>query len=143
MNSWEEIENQPEFGVLNPEDKKSLHDAWKDNVLFAALEADPDQIDSDGVHKFVATAEARSRSLAEGKPFDEATALKDYQKSVAERTAAQNQVLADYDEHQEALFALRDAAANRGVTSAADRGMPLDPRVAQVLDRAGRKHNAD
>jgi hypothetical protein len=135
MNSWEEIENQPEFGVLNPEDKRSLHDAWKDNVLSAALEADPDQIDSDGVHKFVATAEARSRSLAEGKPFDEATALKDYQKSVAERTAAQNQVLADYDEHQEALFALRDAAANRGVTSAADRGMPLDPRVAQVLDK--------
>lgn len=113
MNSWDEIEKQPEFGLLNPEDKRSVHDAWKDSVLSAALEADPEQINPEGVHKFVATSEARSKALAEGGKFDEQEALKSYQKSITDRTAAQNKTLADYDEYEASQFALMDAEAKR------------------------------
>ncbi len=135
MNTWEEVEQQPEFGVLSPEDKASIHRDWHESVLNSLAEEDPEKVDAAGVNRFVATEKARNESLKTGQPFDDQAAQQDYAQQVGSRVGAQKQTMADLDELERAQFALKDAAANRGVTSGADRGMPVDPRVAEILDR--------
>lgn len=135
MKLWEELEQEPEYGLLSPEDRSILHDEWRSSILGSLADEDPEAVDAAGVNRFVATERARSQALKTGKPFDPATAEKDYLREVTDRTAAQKQAMKGYDELERAKFVLKDASARRGVTSAGDRGMPLDPRVAEILDR--------
>lgn len=135
MKSWEELEQEPEYGLLAPEERVALHDEWRNNLLGSLADEDPEAVDSVGVNRFVATERARNQALKTGKPFDPTTAEKEYVREVEERTAAQKQALTDYDELEKARFALKDVSAVRGVTSAEDRGRPIDPRVAEILDR--------
>ena len=135
MTTWEEVEQQPEFGVLSSEDKASLHKDWHEGVLNSLVDEDPEKVDPAGVSRFVAAERARNESFKTGQPFDDQAAQQAYAQQVKDRVGAQKRTLADLEELDRSQFALKDAAANRGVTSGADRGMPLDPRVIEILDK--------
>ncbi len=135
MKLWEELEQQPEYRLLTPEDRVAVHEEWRNSVLDSLADEDPEEVDAAGVTRFVATESARNKALKSGQAFDPTEAEKDYAREIADRTAAQKQALIDYDELERAQFALKDASARRGVTVAGDLEMPLDPRATEVLDR--------
>lgn len=109
MNTWEEVEQQPEFGVLTPEDRASVHDEWHKSVLNTLADEDPEQINSAGVNRFIATERARNKALVAGGAFDPDAAQKEYDQEVRGRASAQKKALEDYDALEKAQFALRDA----------------------------------
>lgn len=135
MSPWEEVEKDPEFSTLAPQDKAALFDDWhKTTVEDFHKELDPEQIDSAGMRGFLASGQAKRRELL-GEPVAPEQAVKEFDQSLQARSKAQQQTLNDYDELEKSRFALKDAAMTRGVTSSEDRGMPMSPRVTAILDK--------
>lgn len=115
MNTWEEVEQQPEYGVLTPEDKAAVHDEWHKSVLNTLADEDPEKVDAAGVNRFIATEKARSKTFTTGGSFDPATAQKEYDLEVRERAGAQKQTLVDYDALLDREYRLQDARSMPGV----------------------------
>lgn len=115
MIPWEDIEKEPEFEALTPEDRASLFDEWKGGVLSAAADEDPETIDPVGINQFVATSNARRRSLLEGTPFDEAAALQEYQQSLQTTAQKQADLLRRFNEAETARFRVNDLTLAKGV----------------------------
>ena len=69
MKLWEELEQEPEYGLLTPENKAALHDEWRSSLLGSLADEDPEVVDSAGVNRFVATERARNQALKTGQPF--------------------------------------------------------------------------
>lgn len=135
MSPWEEVEKDPEFSTLAPQDKAALFDDWhRTTVEEFHKDLDPEQIDSAGMRGFLASGQAKRRELL-GEPVAPEQAVKEFDQSLQARSKAQQQTLNDYDELEKSRFALKDAAMARGVTSSEDRGMPMNPRVAAILDK--------
>jgi len=109
MSPWEEVEKDPEFSTLAPQDKAALFDDWhKSTVEEFHKDLDPDQIDSAGMRGFLASGQAKRRELL-GEPVAPEQAVKEFDQSLQARSKAQQQALNDYDELEKARFALKDA----------------------------------
>ena len=117
MNTWEEIEKRPEFGVLTPEDRAEVHDEWHKSVLNSLADEDPEQVDAEGVNRFVATERARNDSFKTGQPFDDQAAQQTYAQQVKDRVGAQKQTLADLEELEKAGYKLEDSTFNQQLMS--------------------------
>lgn len=122
MNTWEEVEQQPEFGVLTPEDRASVHDEWHKSVLNTLADEDPEQINPAGVNRFIATERARNKALVAGGAFDPDVAQKEYDQEVRGRASAQKKALEDYDALEKAKYATRDAEVFQQLMSAFGEG---------------------
>lgn len=120
MNTWDEVEKQPEFGLLTPEDKETVHNEWQQGVLKTLTDEDPEKINSAGVHNFLATEQARRNSFKTGGLFDATQAQQGYAQSLKERSDAQSKALADYDAVEKNRFALKDAESARNAAMAMD-----------------------
>lgn len=123
MNTWDEVEQQPEFGLLTPEDKASLHTDWHQKVLNTLTEEDPEKVDAAGVNRFIATEKARNESLKTGRPFN-AEAAADEPFRAEARVKSQKQTLADLDELERAQFAHKDADYLRSVAAMSEVSVP-------------------
>lgn len=144
MNPWEDIEADPEFSTLKPEQKTALFDDWHNNTLSGFTKLDPEEVDSAGMRGYMASAQAKRRQLG-GESIDTQTAAKDWHAGLGTRRQAQQQTLADYDALEKARFRLRDAQNARSDAAFSDTYVGegaklLDENVAlrkQEADRAG------
>jgi hypothetical protein len=134
MSPWEDIEADPEFGTLTPQEKVSLFDDWHKNTVNSFAEIDPEEVDLQGLKGFMASGQVKRRELL-GEPVDPDQITQQYLTGLTERNKSQKQMLADYDALEKARFNLQDATLQKGVTSAGDRGMIISPKVQEILGK--------
>lgn len=109
MSPWEEIEANPDFSSLSPQDKAKVFDDWHGSTIEGLhKDLDPEQIDSAGMRGFLASGQAKRRELL-GEPVAPEQAVKEFDQSLQARSKAQQQTLNDYDKLEKAEFALKDA----------------------------------
>ena len=113
MSPWEDVEADPEFSTLAPTDKAKLFDDWHKNTVEGFHnELDPERIDSAGMRGFLASGQAKRRELL-GEKVTPEQAVKEFDQGLKSRSQAQQKVLNDYDELENAGFKLKDAEGNR------------------------------